>query len=482
MSNYKTVFFTLGVLQIILGLSMIVPILAQLIYNQVDSGFISSAIITIVFGVLFFLSNLDHDKKLNLPQAFLLTALSWLSIAIFGSLPFIFSNIELSFTDAFFESMSGITTTGSTIITNLNETPKAILLWRAMLQWLGGIGIIVMAITLMPIMNIGGMQLFVISTSTTAEKILPKSKEISIRLILVYSSLTIVCAIFYKIFGMNFFDSIVHSMTTIATGGFSNYNESIGYFDNSLIELTSIIFIILGSIPFIAYIKYLSGDKKIFLKDSQIKTFLKIIVFSIFLIYFYLSIKNQSIFEVNLRAISFNVISILTGTGYVTQDFSEWGQFPLIYFLILMFIGGCAGSTACGIKIFRVQILYQFISTQLKKIIYPRGIFNIKYEKNNVDEKFMASIISFIFLYILIFFIITALLTINGLNFITAISAAATSISNVGPGLGEIIGPNGNFAQLNYISKWILSLAMILGRLELFAVLVLFIPSFWRKY
>ena len=482
MSNYKTVFFTLGALQIILGLSMIVPILAQFFYNQLDSGFISSGLVTIVFGVLFLLSNFDHDKKLNLPQAFLLTALSWLSIAVFGSLPFIFSEIELSITDSFFESMSGITTTGSTIITNLNETPKAILLWRGMLQWLGGIGIIVMAITLMPIMNIGGMQLFIISTSNTKEKILPKSKEISIRLIIVYLSLTLVCALFYKIFGMSFFDSIVHSMTTIATGGFSNYNESIGYFDSSLIELTSIVFIILGSIPFIAYIKYLNGDKKIFLNDTQIKTFIKIVVFSILLLFFYLSIKNQSFFEVNLRAISFNVISILTGTGYVTQNFSDWGHFPLIYFVILMFIGGCAGSTACGIKIFRVQILYQFISNQLKKIIYPRGIFNIKYENNNVDDKFLASIMSFIFLYILIFFIITALLSTSGLNFITSLSAAATSISNVGPGLGDIIGPNGNFSQLSDVSKWILSLAMILGRLELFAVLVLFIPSFWRKY
>ena len=482
MSNYKTVFFTLGALQIILGLSMIVPILAQFFYNQLDSGFISSGLVTIVFGVLFLLSNFDHDKKLNLPQAFLLTALSWLSIAVFGSLPFIFSEIELSITDAFFESMSGITTTGSTIITNLNETPKAILLWRGMLQWLGGIGIIVMAITLMPIMNIGGMQLFIISTSNTKEKILPKSKEISIRLIIIYLSLTLVCALFYKIFGMSFFDSIVHSMTTIATGGFSNYNESIGYFNSSLIELTSIVFIILGSIPFIAYIKFLNGDKKIFLNDTQIKTFIKIVIFSILLLFFYLSIKNQSFFEVNLRAISFNVISILTGTGYVTQNFSDWGHFPLIYFVILMFIGGCAGSTACGIKIFRVQILYQFISNQLKKIIYPRGIFKIKYENNNVDDKFLASIMSFIFLYILIFFIITALLSTSGLNFITSLSAAATSISNVGPGLGDIIGPNGNFSQLSDVSKWILSLAMILGRLELFAVLVLFIPSFWRKY
>ena len=482
MSNYKTVFFTLGILQIILGIFMLIPIIVQFLYNELDSSFFGASIVTVVFGTLFLLSNLDHDKKLNLQQAFLLTALSWLNIAIFGSLPFIFSNVEFSFTNAFFESMSGITTTGSTIISDLENIPKGILLWRAILQWLGGIGIIVMAITLMPIMNVGGMQLFKISSNDSSEKILPKSKEIALRLILVYSGLTFICALFYKIFGMNFFDSIVHSMTTIATGGFSNYNESIGYFDNSLIELTSIIFIILGSIPFIAYIKYLNGDKKIFFTDTQIKTFIKIVLFSIVLMYLYLSVKNQSLFDTSIRSVAFNVISILTGTGYVTQNFSDWGQFPLIYFLILMFIGGCAGSTACGIKIFRVQILFQFISVQLKKIIYPRGIFKIKYENNNIDEKFLESIISFIFLYIVIFFIITALLSTSGLDLTTSISAAATSISNVGPGLGDIIGPNGNFANLSDFSKWILSLAMILGRLELFAVLVLFIPSFWRKY
>ena len=482
MSNYKTVFFTLGVLLIILGLSMIVPILTQFFYNELDSGFIGSGLVTIIFGILFVLSNLDHDKKISLPQAFLLTALAWLSVAIFGSLPFILSETNLNLTDAFFESMSGITTTGSTIITNLNETSKSILLWRGMLQWLGGIGIIVMAITLMPLMNIGGMQLLNLSTSDNPEKILPRSKEIALRLIIIYSGLTFFCALFYKIFGMNFFDSIVHSMTTIATGGFSNYNESIGYFDSSLIEFTSMIFIILGSIPFIAYIKYLNGDKKIFLKDTQIKTFVKIVIFSILIMYLYLLFRNQNFYETNLRAISFNVISILTGTGYVTQNFSQWGQFPLIYFLILMFIGGCAGSTTCGIKVFRVQILFQFVSVQLKKIIYPRGIFKIKYDQNNIDEKFLASIISFIFLYIVIFFLITALLSTSGLDLTTSISAAATSISNVGPGLGDIIGPNGNFSNLSDFSKWTLSLAMILGRLELFAVLVLFIPSFWRKY
>jgi len=479
MSNYKTVFFTLGILQIILGIFMLIPVIVQFLYSEVDSSFLGASIITIIFGVLFFLSNLDHDRKLNLQQAFLLTALSWLSIAVFGSLPFVFSKVEFSFTNAFFESMSGITTTGSTIISNLEEMPKAILLWRAILQWLGGIGIIVMAITLMPIMNVGGMQLFQISNTDSSEKILPKSKEIALRLIYIYSTLTIICALTYKILGMNFFDSLTHSMTTIATGGFSNYNQSIGYFNSIPIETSAMIFIILGSLPFIAYIKFLSGNKKIFISDIQIRTFLKTILFSIIILSVYLIINDVN--ELNLRNILFNVISILTGTGYVNAQFDGWGSFPLVLFLILMFIGGCAGSTTCGIKIFRFQILYSFITNQLKKTIYPKGIFVLKYDKNPVDNKFISSIISFIYMYLVIFFILTALLSLTGLDFVTAISGAATSISNVGPGLGPIIGPNGNFSSLPDISKWILSLGMILGRLELFAILVLFLPSFWRN-
>ena len=481
MSNYKTVFFTLGILQVILGISMVFPIIVQIIFGELDSSFISASLITIVFGTLFFLSNLEHDRKINFQQAFLLTALSWISVAIFGSLPFIFSDLNLSITDAFFESMSGITTTGSTIITDLDSTPKSVLVWRAILQWLGGIGIIVMAITLMPIMNVGGMQLLKVSSGDASEKILPKTKEITIRLIIIYVALTLLCTLFYKIFGMKFFDSFTHSMTTIATGGFSNYNDSIGHFNNFKIEITSMIFIILGSIPFIAYIKYLNGNKKIFITDVQIKSFIKIIFFSILILFIYLAIFNKSFSEISLRSISFNVISILTGTGYVTTNFDTWGNFPLIYFLILMFIGGCAGSTTCGIKIFRVQILYLFLKNQLKKMIYPRGIFVLKYDNNNVNEKFMASIIAFIYLYIIIFFIIAALLSLTGLDFTTSISGAATSISNVGPGLGKLIGPNGNFSQLPDFSKWVLSLGMLLGRLELFAILVLFFPSFWQK-
>jgi trk system potassium uptake protein TrkH len=479
MSNYKTVFFTLGILQIILGVFMFIPIIFQFIYSEIDSSFFGASLVTIIFGILFFLSNLDHDKKLTLQQAFLLTSLSWLSIAIFGSLPFIFSDLNFSFVNAFFESMSGITTTGSTIISNLDEMPKSILLWRAILQWLGGIGIIIMAITLMPIMNVGGMQLFKISNNDSSEKILPKSKEIALRLIYIYISLTLLCGLTYKAFGMSFFDSLTHSMTTIATGGFSNYNESIGFFNSISIEISAMIFIILGSLPFIAYIKLISGDKKIIFNDVQIKTFFKIIFASIIILSIYLFVSGAA--DLNLRSIFFNVISILTGTGYVNAEFDTWGSFTLILFLGLMFIGGCAGSTTCGIKIFRIQILYLFVSNQLKKIIYPKGVFILKYDQNPIDNKFISSIISFIYMYLVIFFILTALLSLTGLDFVTSISGAATSISNVGPGLGSVIGPNGDFSTLPDISKWILTLGMILGRLELFAILVLFLPSFWRN-
>ena len=278
---------------------------------------------------------------------------------------------------------------------------------------------------------------------------------------------------------MGKFDSLTHSMTTIATGGFSNYNQSIGYFNSVPIEISSMVFIILGSLPFIAYIKFINGNRKIFLTDIQIKTFLKIIIATVIILSVYLLINDNDNF--NLRSVFFNTVSILTGTGYVSAEFDGWGSFPLTLFLALMFIGGCAGSTTCGIKIFRIQILYLFIANQLKKIIYPKGVFIIKYDQSSVDDKFIASIISFIYFYFVIFFALTALLSLTGLDFITSISGAATSISNVGPGLGPIIGPNGDFSSLPDISKWVLTIGMILGRLELFAILVLFLPSFWRN-
>ena len=482
MNNNKTVFFAIGVLLIILGVSMLIPFFVQFIYDEKNNTFLSSAFVTAFIGILLVLANLEENKKLNLQQAFLLTALSWLSIAIFGCLPFIFSSLNLSVVDAFFESMSGITTTGSTIIVDLNNVPKSILIWRAILQWLGGIGIIVMAITILPLLGIGGMQLFRMESSDTAEKILPKTREITSIISIIYLVLTFACAFAYWFVGMNVFDSIAHSMTTIATGGFSTYSSSIGYFQNPKIETISIIFIILGSIPFLAYLKFLKGDRKVFLKDTQIKGLIYILIASVLLMFFYLLLSNQQYtFLENLRISAFNVVSVLSGTGYVTDNFSAWGKFPLVFFLFLMFIGGCAGSTTCGIKIFRFQILGLFIVNQIKKLVYPRGIFVIKYNNEKISNTFIYSITTFIFIYFFIFFVLATLLSLNGLDFITAISGSASAISNVGPGLGDVIGPNGNFSNLPTFSKLCLSLGMLLGRLELFAVLVLFFPSFWKN-
>ena len=482
MNNYKTVFFAIGVLLVILGAFMLIPFFVQFIYDEKNNTFLVSASVTAFIGTLLVLTNLEENKKLNLQQAFLLTTLSWLGIAIFGCLPFLLSNLNLSLVDAFFESMSGITTTGSTIITNLDDAPKSILIWRAILQWLGGIGVIVMAITILPLLNIGGMQLFRMESSDTAEKILPKTREITLIISIIYLALTFTCGISYWAVGMNIFDSIAHSMTTIATGGFSTYSGSIGHFQNPRIEIISIIFIVLGSIPFIAYLKFVKGDKKIFLKDVQIKGLIYILIISILLMFLYLMLSNKEYsFSENLRISTFNVVSVLSGTGYVTADFSSWGNFPLIFFLFLMFIGGCAGSTTCGIKIFRFQILSHFIINQIKKLVYPHGVFSIKYNNEKINDTFIYSIITFIFLYFFIFFILAALLSVNGLDFITAISGSASAISNVGPGLGNVIGPNGNFSDLPNFSKLSLSLGMLLGRLELFAVLVLFFPSFWKN-
>tara|TARA_Y100000590_G_scaffold302683_1_gene341208 strand:+ start:284 stop:1420 length:1137 start_codon:yes stop_codon:yes gene_type:complete len=378
--------------------------------------------------------------------------------------------------------MSGITTTGSTIINNLDDTPKSILIWRAILQWLGGIGIIVMAITILPLLNVGGMQLFRMESSDTTEKILPRTREVTLIISIIYLVLTFVCGVAYWFVGMNVFDSIAHSLTTIATGGFSTYSGSIGYFQNPKIEIISIIFIILGSLPFIAYLKFIKGEKKIFLKDTQIRGLIYILIISIVLMFLYLMLNNKEYsFLENFRISAFNVVSVLSGTGYVTDDFSSWGKFPLVFFLFLMFVGGCAGSTTCGIKIFRFQILGYFILNQIKKLVYPRGIFSIKYNNEKISNTFIYSIITFIFLYFFIFFILATLLSVNGLDFITALSGAASAISNVGPGLGDIIGPNGNYSNLPNFSKLSLSLGMLLGRLELFAVLVLFFPSFWKN-
>ena len=482
MKSNKTVFFLLGILLIVLGLSMLVPYTIQVFLVENSHSFISASFITIFFGVLCVLTNLENELKLNLRQIFLFTTLAWFFVAVFGSLPFLLSSTPLSISEAFFESMSGITTTGATVITDLENASKSILLWRSIMQWLGGIGIVVMAITVLPLLKVGGMQLFKMEGPLSTEKILPRTLEVATIIISTYLILTFLCAFFYWIFGMSIFDSIAHSMTTIATGGFSTHNDSIGYFESSNIEIVASIFIVSGSIPFITYLKFIKGNKKIFFQDSQIKGLANLLLVSFLIMLLYLFLVNyESSYLDKIRISSFNVISILSGTGYVTDDFSLWGNFSLIFFLFLMFIGGCAGSTACGIKIFRLQMLFIFLKNQLKKLISPNSIIISKYNNQNITDDFIKSVIIFIFSFIFLFLIISILLSISGLDFLTSISGAASAISNVGPGLGEMIGPNGNYKNIPDISKWILAFGMLLGRLELFAVLVLFFPSFWRE-
>ena len=482
MATNKTVFFMIGILLVVLGVSMLAPYLVQLLYKENSHSFVSASFVTIFIGVLFILNNLEQEFKLNLQQTFLFSTLAWLMVAIFGSLPFLLSPKEFTFSEAFFESMSGITTTGATIISDLDNSPKSILIWRAIMQWLGGIGIVVMAITILPLLKVGGMQLFKMEGPDTTEKILPRTIEVATIIISTYLILTFLCGASYWFFGMSIFDSVSHAMTTIATGGFSTHNKSIGFFQNSNIEIIASIFIVLGSIPFISYLKFVKGDKKIFLKDVQIKGMINILAFSVIIMFIYLLfIEYESGLFEKIRISSFNVISILSGTGYVTDDFGLWGNFSLIFFLFLMFIGGCAGSTACGIKIFRLQMLLIFLKNQIKKLIFPNSIIITKYNNKKISDDFINSVIIFIFSFLFIFLIIAMLLSISGLDFLTAISGAASAISNVGPGLGDIIGPNGNYKAIPDISKWILAFGMLLGRLELFAVLVLFFPSFWRN-
>ncbi len=482
MTTNKTVFFLIGILLIVLGAAMLGPYVLQIIFDEGSHSFISASFVTIFIGVLFILANLEKEFRLNLRQTFLFTSLAWTLVATFGSLPFLLSAQDFTFSEAFFESMSGITTTGATIISDLDNSPKSILLWRAIMQWLGGIGIVVMAITILPLLKVGGMQLFKMEGPDSTEKILPRTIEVATIIISTYIVLTFLCGSFYWMFGMSVFDSVSHAMTTIATGGFSTHNDSIGFFKSHNIEIVASIFIILGSIPFISYLKFAQGNKKIFFKDVQIQGLIYLLVISITVMFFYLLFINyeSSLFD-KIRISSFNVISILSGTGYVTDDFGLWGKFSLIFFLLLMFIGGCAGSTACGIKIFRLQMLLLFLKNQIKKLISPNSVIITKYNNQKISDNFINSVIIFIFTFLFIFLIIAMLLSISGLDFITSISGAASAISNVGPGLGDIIGPNGNYKDIPNLSKWILSFGMLLGRLELFAVLVLFFPSFWRN-
>ena len=482
MRDFRPILNILGLLLCIESIALLIPMFFDLANNNQDwKQFFYISCFTFLIGFVLYQGFKKEKLKINLRQAFLLTTLSWFLIALFGSLPFIYSSSSLSFTDAFFESVSGITTTGATVINNLDYLSEGILIWRSLLQWFGGIGIIVLAIAILPTLQIGGMQLLHMEHDDPYEKTLPKINKFIIQIASLYVSLTIICFFFYYVLGMNAFDSLIHCMTTISTGGFSNHSLSFAYFNSHSLETVSVIFMILGSLPFVIFIQFFHGNKMSIFKDDQIKLFLFLLILIIFITSIWLyNYMNIDLYQA-LRLSIFNITSILTGTGYTSSNYNNWGGFGLIIILMIMFVGGCAGSTTGGIKIFRFQILFRGLKLQIKKLTQPHAIFLMKFNKKTVTENTYTSIISFFFVYILLFILSAILLSFFELDFLTALSASASAISNVGPGIGEIIGPLGNYSDINNKAKWILLLTMIIGRLEIFTILILFTNNFWRK-
>ena len=479
--NFRSVLYIIGLLISTLGCMMILPAFVDLFSGHNNwSIFASTGIIIFLMGITIILAFKNKNTKIENRETFFLSVLSWIFLAGISALPLYLSNLNISYTDAFFEATSGITTTGSTILVNIENASKGILIWRSILQWLGGIGIIVMAVAALPLLHVSGLQLFFSEQIEPNDKLKERVNNLAKTIIIIYALFTLICALLLKITGMSLFDSICHSMTTIATGGYSTKNNSIGYFDNIWIEIIIIMGMIVASLPFIIYAKSLSNIKAVFM-DKQVKGFLYTLIISIFIIAIWLSLKLNVNFIESIRISAFNVISIITGTGYSTEDFSEWGSFAISMLFIFMLIGGCTGSTTGGIKIFRIQILWQVILQQIQKVIRPHQILKITYSKAVIDDKTTLSILAIIFLFIISIIIIAGLLYWMGLDLLTAFSAAATSIAVVGPGLSNEIGPLGNFSNLPNQAKWLLSAAMIIGRLEFLAVLILIMPSFWRK-
>lgn len=481
MFDLRPVGYVIGLLIAALGGAMAFPLLIDLAQgNSHWPAFLESAIITTTIGGLMALACANGVKEsLSIQQTFLLTTGVWVALPIFGAIPFVIGETDARYVDAFFEAMSGLTTTGSTVFSGLDEFPKGLLFWRAMLQWFGGVGIIVVAMVFLPELRIGGMQIFRSEGFDTFGKILPRATEISSRISVIYFGLTVACAFTYVGFGMTPFDAATHAMTTVATGGFANYDNSFSGFSAG-VEYAAVVFMFLAALPFVRFVQVMAGSARPLFQDSQIRTFFATAAVIVFVITLWQWGTSEAQTEASFRKSLFNVTSILTGTGYASADYMTWGSFPVVSFFFIGLIGGCAGSTACSIKVFRYQLLFSSIRTQVQRIHSPHGMFSTRYAGRTVSDDVLSSVMSFFVLFIVTLGVTAVLLGTTGLDFITSISGASAALANIGPGLGPIIGPAGNFGSLSDTAKWILASAMLIGRLELMAVFVLFTAKFWR--
>ena len=481
MFNFKPIALVGGTVICAVGFLLFIPLITEIIY-QTESwqSYAVPILLYLIVGGSLVITNRNVELKISIKEAFIITVLSWILLAILCAIPFIYTQLKLSVVDAIFESMSGITTTGATILNNLDNLPKGILIWRALLQWLGGIGIVVIALVILPFLRIGGMQLFHLEGDDPYDKFLPKISSVVTKIIFVYSGLTALLITLYFSNGMTLFDAIAHSFTTISTGGFSTHNESFAYFQNNSILNIAIVFMIIGSIPFLLLAQTTLTNNALF-KDHQVRVLIFILIIAIALIYYFARPYVEGSTLHQLSTISFNTISIISGTGYVNGNFEEWGNYASVLFLLLMFIGGCAGSTTGGLKVFRFQILFKYIHLHLKKMLQPHMVLSAQFNGKKVPESTYESVMMFFFVYIITFASSALLLSFSGIDFLTCISAAASAISNVGPGLGEIIGPEGNYSSLTDYSKIVLIFTMFLGRLEMLTIFVLLLPSFWKN-
>lgn len=481
MIDLRPVGYVIGLLVTFLGVAMGVPMVVDLWTGSGHAGvFLEAAALTVLVGLSLTLSCANATgERLTLQQTFLITTGVWLALPVFGALPFFFGADGEPYVNAFFEAMSGLTTTGSTVLTNLPGKPPGLLLWRAMLQWFGGIGIIVVAMVFLPELRIGGMQIFRSEGFDTFGKILPRAQAIATRISVIYIALTGTCAVAYAAFGMAPFDAITHAMTTIATGGFSNYDLSFGAFGRG-VEYTAVVFMILAALPFVRYVQMLGGSVTAVLVDRQVRGFFWVLAIAVTAITIWLWSETGLPAEAAFRKALFNITSIVTGTGYVSADYMVWGAFPVAAIFFLGLIGGCAGSTSCSIKIFRYQLLFASIWTQVKAIHSPHGVFTPRYDGRSVSEDVLSSVMAFFVLFIVTLGVVAVLLGATGLDFITSVSGAAAALANIGPGLGSMIGPTGTFAPMSDTAKWILAAAMFIGRLELMAVYAILTVRFWQ--
>ncbi len=461
--------------------AMVLPAVADFADDNPDGRvFISSAVFTFfIGGLLVLVAYDDQPVNLGIKEGFLLTTICWVTLTAFAAIPF--AGLGLSYTDAYFEAMSGLTTTGSTVLTKLDQLPRGLLLWRALLQGLGGLGIIVMAIIMLPFLRVGGMQLFQMEHSDRSEKVVPRAVELTLAIASIYIGLTVLCIIVYTALGMSLFDAICHGLTTVSTAGFSTHDESFGFFRSAPLEWACIVFMLLGALPFVVFIKAIRGNNSALIEDSQVRGFILFVISISLIMTFWLAAVRGLPFLDALRTATFNVTSIITTTGYASTDYTQWGSFAVGLFFLLKFVGGCSGSTSGGIKIYRLQVMGLLTRSHFVHLMSPNRVVTLTYNGRRLPPDVPFSVVAFLAIYMTTVGIFTLILSGMGLDLVTALSAAAQAVGNVGPGLGDYIGPAGNYSSLPQPAKWVLAFAMMLGRLELFTVLVLFRIEFWRS-